>query len=153
MNNLTANEHHSPPRRDKAFLDQMTIVQKRDWAKAIAGRMREAWGVKKNRELAQFIGGHKRMMGNWINAGAIPWEVLYTCHLQTGRSLDWLYNGKLPLIEATPQAITKLESLIQDVLHVCERVEFILKGKPNGVKDAAHTIAKEVLAYLSFVKK
>jgi hypothetical protein len=94
-------------------------------AKAIAGRMRAAWGVEKNGELARFIGGHKKMMGNWINAGAIPREVFYTGHLQTGCSLDWLYNSKLPLNTARHQ-ITNNELTIMLNL---KRTQFTLPIK------------------------
>jgi hypothetical protein len=146
------NDDNGSQRRDKALFDSMTIEQKRDWARGIANRMKEAWGVKTHPELTKLIGCNDRMVGNWISSGSFPWEVVYFCHKETGSSLDWLYNALQPSFATALPIREELEAQVGDSLEVCQRVEFIEEKQSNGTKEAARIIAKEVLGFLDTKK-
>lgn len=130
----------------------MTIEEKRAWAKDIVLRMMRAWGVEEMQDLSRFIGGHLRMPSNWISKGVIPWEVVYTCHLETGASLDWLYNGKVPVVEATEQIEQTFRQKMVSLLAASERMGFIRKDKSTGFIELAGNIAKEAVAFFTFNK-
>jgi hypothetical protein len=87
----------------KGFLSAMTEGQKRRWARGIVNRLMKAWGVDEHKALAQIYGIHDNTPSNWIHKKAVPWTVIYACHKETGRSLDWLYDGEEPTVDITPE--------------------------------------------------
>ena len=146
---MAAKTGESLPRRDKDFLKAMTLVQRREWAKKIIVRMMLAWDVKEMQHLSRFIGGHVRMPSNWITKGGIPWEVIYTCHLQTGCSIDWLYNGNVCAISATPELKADYQKKVSDLIGtLCRSDEFSADTK-DKLQQAVELISNEAIAFFA----
>jgi hypothetical protein len=85
----------------KHYLKNMTDEDRRKWAKQIVKRMMSAWQVADQKSLAAKLELNEKAPTNWIQKRSVPWHAVYSCHIETGKSLDWLYNGKLQAIEWT----------------------------------------------------
>lgn len=150
---MAAKTGESPPRKDKDFLKSMTLVERRDWAKRIIVRLMLAWGVKEMQDLSKFIGGHIRMPSNWITKGVIPWEVVYTCHLQTGRSLDWLYNGNQCAIEATPELEAEYRDKVLTLVKAFARTKIFQTDSDIKEKEVIDLITREAIEFFAEIQK
>ena len=105
----------------------------------------KAWGIEEMQQISQFIGGHARMPSAWVQKGFVPWEVIYTCHLDTGCSLDWLYNGKLPIVENTEDLNKRIQRITRDMLFLSSnRLNIIKETQGNGFNSVANSIAAEI---------
>lgn len=150
---MAAKTGESLPRKDKDFLKNMTLVEKRDWAKRIVVRLMLAWDVKEMQDLSQFIGGHIRMPSNWITKGAIPWEVIYTCHLQTGRSLDWLYNGNQCAIAATPELKGEYREKVSTLVKAFTRTRVFQAETNAKEQEVIDLITSEAIEFFAEIQK
>ena len=150
---MAAKTGESLPRKDKDFLKAMPLNEKREWAKRIVVRLMLAWDVKEMQDLSKFIGGHLRMPSNWITKGVIPWEVIYTCHLQTGRSLDWLYNGNQCAITSTPELKAEYREKVTTLVKALARTKIFLTD--NGVKEqeVIDLITSEAMEFFTEIQK
>lgn len=150
---MAAKTGESLPRRDKDFLKAMTLVERRDWAKRIIVRLMLAWGVNEMQSLCKYIGGHIRMPSNWITKGVIPWEVVYTCHLQTGRSLDWLYNGNQCAITATPELEAEYREKVKTLVKAFVRTKIFNANSETQEQQVIALITTEAIEFFAEIQK
>jgi hypothetical protein len=109
----------------KYHLKNMSDEEKHDWAKQIVKRMMIAWEVSDQKSLAAKLELNEKAPTNWIQKRSVPWNAVYTCHAETGRSLDWLYNGKQQTIEMTTTAYRQLEKDTENLLENSETMDMI----------------------------
>ena len=131
----------------------MTLNEKREWAKRIVVRLMLAWDVKEMQDLSKFIGGHLRMPSNWITKGVIPWEVIYTCHLQTGRSLDWLYNGNQCAITATPELEAEYRHKVATLIKAIALTKNFLSDNGAKEQELIDLITSEAMEFFTEIQK
>ena len=131
----------------------MSLNEKREWAKRIVVRLMLAWDVKEMQDLSKFIGGHLRMPSNWITKGVIPWEVIYTCHLQTGRSLDWLYNGNQCAITATPELKAEYRQKVSSLVKALARTKIFLSDDESKEQEMIDLITSEAMEFFTEIQK
>lgn len=143
----------SLPRKDKDFLNKMTLAERRQWAKRIVVRLILAWNVKEIQDLSQYIGGHIRMPSNWITKGVIPWEVVYTCHLQTGRSLDWLYNGNQCVVTATPELESEYKERVSSLVKALHRTGMLNTDNVLKEQEIVELISREAIDFFTEKKQ
>ena len=136
-------------RRDAEFFEKMTIEQRKNWAKQIVNRMMSVYHVSEKKGLAALIGCHQNMPSNWIQLGSVPWKVIYHCHVETGASLDWLYDGKEPPVEITKKLRYKLESIALEVMDIAARLDRIEQTGDDGFKLTSKKIAAHFIDILS----
>lgn len=142
----------SQRRRDKDFLKKMSVEEKRTWARGIVHRLMKAWQVKEMKDIADHVGGHLRMPSAWIQKGFVPWEVIYTCHLDTGCSLDWLYNGNFPVFKRTEGLGKAIKSITKEVLTTSgSRLNIIKEVQTQGFNVVSNSITSALVAQLSAV--
>jgi hypothetical protein len=136
-----------PPkgRRDKDFLNKMTTKERQQWAKQIVHRMMKAWQISDKKAIADVLGCHPKIPGNWIQNGNVPWHVIYTCHLDTGVSLDWLYNAKLPTTEITPEMHEQLLKMAEEVLSLGVRMNLVKEANANGFEALSQSMVADLL--------
>lgn len=94
-------------------------------ARKIVKRMMSAWGFNDHSELAAECDIHIRTPSNWIQHKGVPWPMLCHCHQQTGRSLDWLYDGKEAAITVTTEQRHTLAIEIEKLFISSEYFELI----------------------------
>ncbi len=131
-------------RRDKDFINDMTQEQQQQWAKEIMQRMMKAWGLKEQREIAKMVNCHHKMPANWIQSFSIPWSVIYTCHLDTGRSLDWLYNGKIATDMSTEDVQHNFIESAKVTIDAAIHMDIISKNTPHAVSLLAKRLIKDL---------
>ena len=136
-------------RRDAELFEKMTVEQRKNWAKQIVHRMMCAYNVSEKKGLAELIGCHQNMPSNWIQQGSVPWKVIYHCHVETGATLDWLYDGKEASVKITKHLRYKLESIALEVMHLADRLDQIEQTGDDGFKLASKNIAAYMIAILS----
>lgn len=136
-----------------AYFDDMPLATRKADAAAILGRMKEAFGVKKNTELAKILGYNVKQPGKWVAAGSVPIKIIRYCHDHTDATMDYLYCG----IEAQP-ALDKEQT--RELLAVAigtaikkgvklEAISFSGPGDPE--EDHAlltHIFTREIMALL-----
>lgn len=83
---------------DTQSIAMSSVDEQKAWTKEIVKRMMQAWNVSDHNALAIKCDVHGRTPSNWIQNKSVPQPMVYHCHQQTGRSLDWLYNGKEPAV-------------------------------------------------------
>jgi hypothetical protein len=85
------------------FLTDMTDDEYKNWLTGVVGRMITAWQLENKKGLATKLGVHEKTPSNWIQRCNIPYESIFNCHIETGKSLHWLYFGENDAVEMTPQ--------------------------------------------------
>jgi hypothetical protein len=133
-------------RRDKQYLKNMTLPQKRAWTTAIITRMMEAWGFTDKKEIANTLICHDNMPSNWINTGKVPFDVVFTCHLDTGSPLYWLYHCTTPALTQIPTLSDELEEAAYQCLLLGKRTHLISEKNPNGFDAMAKTIVADYIS-------
>lgn len=118
----------------KDFLNEMTEEQRQQWARDIVNRMMAAWQVTEHKALAQRLGLHGNTPSNWIQKKSVPWTAIYTCHKETGTSLDWLYNGVTPQFEVTQPMLSAFATKAGILFKTSEQMELIAETQENGYK-------------------
>jgi hypothetical protein len=111
-----ANTNGSNNTDGKHYLTTMSDDDRRQWAKQIVKRMMIAWQVDGQKSLAEKLELNEKAPTNWIQKRSVPWHAVYSCHVATGKSLDWLYNGKLPVIEMTSAMARAFEKDTKNLL-------------------------------------
>jgi hypothetical protein len=119
----------------RGFLNSMTDKERQKWAKGIVTRMMLAFKVDDHKSLAAKYAMHERTPSNWIQKHAVPWTAIYSCAEQTGRSIDWLYNGKEPPIKLSLSQRRMFEAAAKKLLHNCEQM-----GVVEILNDAGHDL-------------
>jgi hypothetical protein len=107
------------------FLKDMSDEERRKWAKQIVRRMMDAWQVPDQKSLAAKLDLNEKAPTNWIQKRSVPWNAVYTCHAETGKSLDWLYNGKTQAIEITSAMQGALEKNTATLLESSETMNML----------------------------
>ncbi|EOC1089933.1 phage repressor protein CI [Cronobacter sakazakii] len=64
-------------------------------AQAVLTRMRQAYGVDSNVELADRMKTPKSTVSNWVSRDSVPFRYVMLCSQETSMDLDWLLNGEL----------------------------------------------------------
>lgn len=100
--------------------------EEKEKARKTVKRMMQAWGFSDHSELAVECDVHIRTPSNWIQHKGVPWPMLCHCHQQTGRSLDWLYDGKEPPTTVTAQQRHTLTKEIEKLLISSEYFDLIM---------------------------
>jgi hypothetical protein len=118
----------------RSFLNNLTDSQRQKWAKLQVNRMMQAWQVEDHSGLAAKFGAHERTPSNWIQNRAVPWTAIYTCHEQTGRTLDWLYNGKEADKVISVSQRRAFEKSVSNVLHSAEQMGMVHVAGDIGYK-------------------
>ncbi len=136
-------------RRDKDFINDMTQEQRQQWAKEIMGRMMKAWGLKEQKEVAEKVNCHYKMPANWVQTFSIPWSVIYTCHLDTGRSLDWLYNGEISTNMSTPDIQSALIDATKVTLKKAIYMNLIDETSRNGLNILTKRLVQDLQLLLA----
>jgi hypothetical protein len=132
-------------RRDKHFLKKMTKEQRQEWMRKILKRMADAWQVEGKKGIAEIVGCHPKMPGNWIKDGSVPLSVIYTCHLDTGVSLDWLYNGVLSDIKDTEQTRKVITETVRTVFMLGVRTHLIEEKNTGGLNALTETLTDDFI--------
>lgn len=137
----------------KAFLRSMTTEERHRWVKDIVDRMLQAWQLCERKALAQKLGFHDNTVGNWISKGVVPWESIYTCHIETGRSLNWLFKGEEDEITLTTDTLVQIRTALESIMVMGEKMNLISQNEDNGHKLMAKTLTDEVVELLNPKKK
>ncbi|MBV6819956.1 helix-turn-helix domain-containing protein [Rahnella sp. PD12R] len=58
-------------------------------------RILEAYGFKTQKELSEYLGISTGTISTWVRRGFFPGDVVITCALDTGYSLEWLATGEI----------------------------------------------------------
>jgi hypothetical protein len=125
----------------KDFLKNMTFEQRQQWARDIVNRMMSAWNVDEHKILAEVLGMHPQTPSNWIQKKAVPWTVIYTCHKETGRSLDWLFDGEEPRTEITAAKVKSFEKSAIELMTYSEKMRLVQQVKADGFDTMAQGLA------------
>ncbi|WP_337038124.1 MULTISPECIES: phage repressor protein CI [Pseudescherichia] len=64
-------------------------------AQSVLSRMRQAYGVGSNVELADRMNTPKSTVSNWVSRDSVPFRYVMVCSQETGADLDWLLKGEL----------------------------------------------------------
>lgn len=137
----------------KDFLKNMSDEQRQQWARAIVQRMMLAWQVEEHKALAALLDLHPQTPSNWIQKKAVPWTAIYACHKATGKSLDWLYNGKEPVTEVSVQMRKSFEAAAVELLGYSAKMNMVKKLKDNGFTSVAEGMATCFIEVLEANKK
>ena len=78
-----------PTKKGKALLDTMLS----SGGKAVLRRMLDAYGFKTQKELGDLLEISSGTISTWIRRDYFPGEIVITCALDTGVSLEWLATG------------------------------------------------------------
>ena len=90
--------------------------QRKATAKAIVIRMMQAWGVSDYKSLAQKLALNPLAPSNWIQKASVPQHAILSCHQQTGKTLDWLYNGEEAPMRLSAKQHRLLEQKVLNLL-------------------------------------
>jgi hypothetical protein len=105
---------------DNNFLTDMTDDEHKNWLTGVVGRMITAWQLENKKSLATKLGIHEKTPSNWIQRRITPYEFIFSCHIETGRSLHWLYFGEDDAVKITP---TMHRSFIIDTTALLQSAE------------------------------
>lgn len=104
------------------------MAESKDTAQLILSRMRQAYDVTSNVDLAERIKTPKSTVSNWVSRDSVPFRYIMLCSQDTGADLDWLLKGEfanasfeaadsVPVHSGESIYNTLLESGGQSVLH------------------------------------
>lgn len=102
------------------------------WVKSIVRRMMVAYNIEDHAALALKCGVHVKTPSNWIQRKQVPWPNVYSCHQQTGKSLDWLINGVAPQSAPTASQCQKFASEANMLINSLAIMGFISELRPNS---------------------
>ena len=83
-------EVNDKPKKGKLLLDEILA----SGGKAVLRRMLDAYGFTTQKELGDLLGISSGTISTWIRRDYFPGDVVVTCALDTGVSLQWLATGK-----------------------------------------------------------
>ncbi|WP_238486114.1 helix-turn-helix domain-containing protein [Rahnella perminowiae] len=86
--------------KGKALIEKMLSTG----GKAVLQRVMEAYGFNTQKELSEYLAISTGTISTWVRREYFPGDVVITCALDTGASLEWLATGKR--VESTYEAIT-----------------------------------------------
>jgi hypothetical protein len=134
----------------KKALKDMTDGEKYQWAKEIINRMMAAWAVETHKSLAAKLGMNDKVANNWLQKLSVPFHPVHSCHLETGKTLDWLYYGQHPPVEITPPMYTAFKVSTDELLRAGESMgmikvleegarDYFVTGMANGFLEISNT--------------
>ncbi|MDR3432083.1 MAG: phage repressor protein CI [Rouxiella aceris] len=93
---------NEPSKKGKALLDEILS----SGGKAVLRRILDAYGFKTQKELGDLLGISSGTISTWIRRDYFPGDVVITCALDTGVSLEWLATGNAKVTPGVAQTIT-----------------------------------------------
>ena len=77
--------------------------------RAVLNRIIEAYGFKTQKELGEYLNISSGTISTWVRREYFPGDVVITCALDTGVSLEWLATGNINIIKEN-NALTRTET-------------------------------------------
>lgn len=107
------------------IIKDMSPEDKRRWIKMINTRMMLAWDFRDFKALARHLSLNDKAPTNWIQKLTIPWPAIYTCHIQTGKTIEWILHGSN--VTFTPDEGTKsaLKQASKVLIKNCEEMQMV----------------------------
>lgn len=107
--------------KGKALIEKMLSTG----GKAVLQRVMEAYGFNTQKELSEYLAISTGTISTWVRREYFPGDVVITCALDTGASLEWLATGKR--VESTDEAITlpELPIISQKTLLAGKLIDFV----------------------------
>jgi hypothetical protein len=111
--------------------------------------MMKVWKLDEMQDISTIIGGHSRTASNWVQTGAVPFDAIYTCHMQTNASLDWLYHGKSPTTTLPDGSMLRIQEKAVKLLYSLELGGLITAGDgantTHAFKGVANAVTKTIV--------
>jgi hypothetical protein len=124
------------------------LEQRRKTVRQIIARMLMAYGFKETKALASQFNCTYGAIKNWGSNGRLPTDPMFTCHMQTGASLDWLMNGKSAPLEFSQQMVDKFTSHIKDELTTAARYQLVNFERPENIKAISSGLSESIMTLL-----
>lgn len=90
-----------PGKRGKALLDEILA----SGGKAVLRRILDSYGFHTQKELGDLLGISSGTISTWIRRDYFPGDVVITCALDTGVSLEWLATGNTRTTPTISQSV------------------------------------------------
>lgn len=91
LNHTTLGTFTSRSVRGKTLIEKMLSTG----GKAVLKRVMSAYGHTTQKELSEYLGISTGTISTWVRREYFPGDVVITCALDTGASLEWLATGEL----------------------------------------------------------
>ena len=111
LNHTTLGTFTSRSVRGKTLIEKMLSTG----GKAVLKRVMSAYGHTTQKELSEYLGISTGTISTWVRREYFPGDVVITCALDTGASLEWLATGEIgraPQEETTASGIPMISKKI-----------------------------------------
>jgi len=106
-------------------IKKMPDDEKRHWVRMINGRLMAAWDLKDYKAIARHMGLNDKAPTNWIQKFTIPWNAIYACHSQTGRSIEWILHGHDVTFTASDRTIEKMKQSAATLIQSSKEMQML----------------------------
>jgi transcriptional regulator with XRE-family HTH domain/plasmid maintenance system antidote protein VapI len=97
-----------PGKKGKVLLDEILA----SGGKAVLRRILDSYGFHTQKELGDLLGISSGTISTWVRRDYFPGDVVITCALDTGVSLEWLATGNTKAMSAIAQSIANQSTII-----------------------------------------
>lgn len=84
--------------------------------RAVLSRIIEAYGFKKQKELGEHLNISSGTISTWVRREYFPGDVVITCALDTGASLEWLATGEMTTLSHEGAAASEIPIINKKIL-------------------------------------
>ena len=105
------------------------------WIKMIVTRMIIAWKAKDYKGLSEKIDLNEKAPANWVQRGTVPWTHIYSCHVETGKPLEWLLHGSVGTFNPSEKTNKALYKSADTLIKSSEQME-MMSFQSKEVRDS-----------------
>lgn len=84
--------------------------------RAVLSRIMEAYGFKTQKELGEYLNISSGTISTWVRREYFPGDVVITCALDTGASLEWLATGEMGIASQEETAASGIPMISKKLL-------------------------------------
>lgn len=132
-------------RYEENYIRSLDDDAQKDWIQGIVERMCEAYGItgkSVKTQLTERLHLNEGTPKSWVYNKRVPFHSMVTCSRETGVSIDWLLDGKLPVIKLEDDVKADIrEKLIE---HLFNAGRYKLVDTAEGIEITADSILKDV---------